>query len=64
MSFNTAFNAHTEAVRQRRAAMLDRIAELRALGLAPDVIGGAELAAELDALRAIDQGTRLGLAII
>ncbi len=37
--------------------------ELRALGLAPDVIGGAELAAELDALRAIDQGTRLGLAI-
>jgi 2,4-dienoyl-CoA reductase (NADPH2) len=40
------------------------VAELRALGLAPDVIGGAELAAELDALRAIDQGTRLGLAII
>ncbi len=39
-------------------------AELRALGLAPDVIGGAELAAELDALRAIDRGTRLGLAII
>ncbi len=37
--------------------------ELRGLGLAPDVIGGAELAAELDALRAIDQGTRLGLAI-
>jgi len=37
--------------------------ELRALGLAPDVIGGAELAVELDALRAIDQGTRLGLAI-
>ena len=40
------------------------LAELRALGLTPDVIGGAELAAELDALRAIDQGTRLGLAII
>jgi 2,4-dienoyl-CoA reductase (NADPH2) len=38
-------------------------AELRALGLIPDVIGGAELAAELDALRAIDQGTRLGLAL-
>ena len=37
--------------------------ELRELGLAPEVIGGAELAAELDALRAIDQGTRLGLAI-
>ena len=39
------------------------VAKLRALGLAPDVIGGAELATELDALRAIDQGTRLGLAI-
>jgi len=39
------------------------VAELRALGLTPDVVGGAELAAELDALRAIDRGTRLGLAI-
>jgi 2,4-dienoyl-CoA reductase (NADPH2) len=39
------------------------LAELRALGLTPDLIGGAELAAELDALRAIDQGTRLGLAL-
>ncbi len=39
------------------------VAELRALGLTPDVIGGAEFATELDALRAIDQGTRLGLAI-
>ncbi|ABE47133.1 NADPH-dependent 2,4-dienoyl-CoA reductase [Polaromonas sp. JS666] len=38
-------------------------AELRALGLAPEIIGGADLAAELDALRAIDQGTRLGLAL-
>jgi 2,4-dienoyl-CoA reductase (NADPH2) len=38
-------------------------AELRALGLAPEVIGGAELAADLDALRAIDQGTRLALTI-
>jgi 2,4-dienoyl-CoA reductase (NADPH2) len=38
-------------------------AELRALGLAPEIIGGANLAAELDALRAIDQGTRLGLAL-
>ncbi|MDR7150840.1 geranyl-CoA carboxylase beta subunit [Hydrogenophaga palleronii] len=31
MSFSTAFNPHTEAAQQRRAAMLDRIAELRAL---------------------------------
>lgn len=37
--------------------------ELRALGVKADAIGGAELAAELDALRAIDQGTRLALAI-
>jgi 2,4-dienoyl-CoA reductase (NADPH2) len=36
-------------------------ADLRALGLQPAVIGGAELAAELDALRAIDQGTRLAM---
>ncbi len=34
---------------------------LRALGVAPAVIGGADLAAELDALRAIDQGTRLAM---
>jgi 2,4-dienoyl-CoA reductase (NADPH2) len=34
---------------------------LRSQGLAPQVIGGAELAAELDALRAIDQGTRLAM---
>ncbi|MCV2864110.1 NADPH-dependent 2,4-dienoyl-CoA reductase [Defluviimonas sp. WL0075] len=33
---------------------------LRARGMAPHVIGGADLAAELDAKRAIDQGTRLG----
>ncbi|MBF6095792.1 NADPH-dependent 2,4-dienoyl-CoA reductase [Nocardia cyriacigeorgica] len=33
--------------------------ELRAAGVHPHLIGGAELAAELDAKRAIDQGTRL-----
>jgi 2,4-dienoyl-CoA reductase (NADPH2) len=38
-------------------------ADLRALGVEPAVIGGAELAAELDALRAIDQGTRLAMAL-
>ncbi|WP_054813604.1 NADPH-dependent 2,4-dienoyl-CoA reductase [Nocardia arizonensis] len=32
---------------------------LRAAGLNPHLIGGADLAAELDAKRAIDQGTRL-----
>lgn len=34
-------------------------AALLALGVAPHVIGGADVAAELDAKRAIDQGTRL-----
>ncbi len=34
-------------------------AELEALGVTFDVIGGADVAAELDAKRAIDQGTRL-----
>lgn len=33
---------------------------LRAQGFAPHVIGGADVAGELDAKRAIDQGTRLG----
>lgn len=37
----------------------DLLDELRAAGLRPHLIGGAELAAELDAKRAIDQGTRL-----
>jgi 2,4-dienoyl-CoA reductase (NADPH2) len=32
---------------------------LRERGIAADLIGGADLAEELDALRAIDQGTRL-----
>jgi len=35
--------------------------ELRALGIPAHLIGGAERAEELDALRAIDQGTRLAL---
>ncbi|MET9027474.1 NADPH-dependent 2,4-dienoyl-CoA reductase [Nocardia sp. NPDC004168] len=37
----------------------DLEAPLRAAGMRPHLIGGAELAAELDAKRAIDQGTRL-----
>ena len=37
--------------------------QLRALGIEPDVIGGALQATELDALRAIEQGTRLALAV-
>ena len=37
-------------------------AQLRALGIEPAVIGGAQQATELDALRAIEQGTRAALA--
>jgi 2,4-dienoyl-CoA reductase (NADPH2) len=36
---------------------------LLARGLAPHLIGGADLAAELDAKRAIDQGTRLAAVL-
>lgn len=36
---------------------------LEAKGLKPHVIGGADVAAELDAKRAIDQGTRLAAAL-
>jgi len=39
-------------------------AALRAQGIAADVIGGAELASELDALRAINQGMRLAYSIV
>jgi 2,4-dienoyl-CoA reductase (NADPH2) len=37
--------------------------DLRALGSAPHVIGGADVATELDAKRAIDQGSRLAARI-
>jgi 2,4-dienoyl-CoA reductase (NADPH2) len=36
---------------------------LRSRGLRPHLIGGADVAAELDALRAIDQATRLAVAL-
>jgi len=38
-------------------------AELKAAGLRCDVIGGARFAGELDALRAIDEGTRLAYSL-
>ncbi|MCE5232492.1 MAG: NADPH-dependent 2,4-dienoyl-CoA reductase [Xanthomonadaceae bacterium] len=38
-------------------------AELQAVGLRVHLIGGADVAAELDAKRAIDQGTRLAAAL-
>jgi 2,4-dienoyl-CoA reductase (NADPH2) len=37
--------------------------DLRGLGSAPHVIGGADVATELDAKRAIDQGSRLAARI-
>jgi 2,4-dienoyl-CoA reductase (NADPH2) len=36
---------------------------LRARGIAPHLIGGADIASELDAKRAIDQGTRLAASL-
>ena len=41
----------------------DLVAELEAAGIHPRLIGGADIAVELDAKRAIDQGTRVALAI-
>ncbi len=38
-------------------------AKLQAAGIAADVIGGADVAAELDAKRAIDQGARLAASL-
>jgi len=38
-------------------------AELIGKGLTPHLIGGADVAAELDAKRAIDQGTRLAASL-
>ncbi len=41
----------------------DLQAELESAGIPTTLIGGADIAAELDAKRAIDQGTRVGLAL-
>ncbi|MFJ1751725.1 FAD-dependent oxidoreductase [Kitasatospora sp. NPDC088134] len=41
----------------------DLVEALRARGVEPHLIGGADVAAELDAKRAIDQGTRLAAAL-
>ncbi|HXX85635.1 MAG TPA: NADPH-dependent 2,4-dienoyl-CoA reductase [Casimicrobiaceae bacterium] len=39
------------------------VAALRSAGIQPKLIGGADVALELDAKRAIDQGTRVALAL-
>jgi 2,4-dienoyl-CoA reductase (NADPH2) len=41
----------------------DLVAALEAAGISPRLIGGADVAVELDAKRAIDQGTRIALAL-
>ncbi len=41
-------------------SLRDLLEPLRAAGAAPHLIGGADVALELDAKRAIDQGSRLG----
>ena len=41
----------------------DLVAPLRAAGVPTHLIGGADAATELDAKRAIDQGTRLGMRL-
>jgi len=41
----------------------DLVAELEAAGIRPRLIGGADVAVELDARRAIEQGTRVALAL-
>ncbi|MBF9031306.1 FAD-dependent oxidoreductase [Rhodobacterales bacterium HKCCE3408] len=41
----------------------DLVDALEAAGITPHVIGGADVAAELDAKRAIDQGTRLAASL-
>jgi 2,4-dienoyl-CoA reductase (NADPH2) len=41
----------------------DLVAALEAAGVRPRLIGGADVAVELDAKRAIDQGTRIALAL-
>ena len=43
--------------------MRELAAPLRAEGIPVHVIGGADVAAELDAKRAIDQGTRLAASL-
>jgi 2,4-dienoyl-CoA reductase (NADPH2) len=48
------------AGQEPRRELLDA---LRAAGIEPHLIGGADVAAELDAKRAIDQGSRLAASL-
>jgi 2,4-dienoyl-CoA reductase (NADPH2) len=41
----------------------DIVDRLRSMGIDHTLVGGADVAAELDAKRAIEQGTRVALAV-
>jgi 2,4-dienoyl-CoA reductase (NADPH2) len=47
----------------RKGKSRDLVDELRDAGVTLHLIGGADVAVELDAKRAIDQGTRLTVTI-
>jgi len=55
----TLINAETIVLCAGQVPERSLAASLQAKGITPHVIGGADVAAELDAKRAIDQGTRL-----
>jgi 2,4-dienoyl-CoA reductase (NADPH2) len=54
--------ADTIVICAGQESVFDLHLDLKRLGVFSNVIGGAEQAQELDALRAIDQGTRLALS--
>ncbi|HYD69805.1 NADPH-dependent 2,4-dienoyl-CoA reductase [Azospirillum sp.] len=55
--------ADTVVVCAGQEPLRDLLEPLQALGVSVHLIGGADVAAELDARRAIDQGTRVGLSL-
>ncbi|ALG09659.1 NADPH-dependent 2,4-dienoyl-CoA reductase [Kibdelosporangium phytohabitans] len=59
----TTLEVDTVVVCAGQESMRDLADELIAAGVVTHVIGGADVAAELDAKRAIDQGTRLAASI-
>ena len=58
-----ALEVDTIVVCAGQESVRDLLDDLTAAGTAVDVIGGADVAAEVDAKRAIEQGTRLAAAL-
>jgi 2,4-dienoyl-CoA reductase (NADPH2) len=56
-------NADQVVICAGQESRVELIEALRARGIDPHVIGGADNAAELDALRAIEQGARLAISV-